>query len=1229
MYIKKLLLGVLALLFTFATTSALAGSDWIPLAGPASPEKPMANVLISNDHETVISFTITGFWSEDVVEGDETFQALELPGYFTTLEIGKPQLPAIVELIGIPADANVTVSIVDYQEQVLPGYKVYPFQSPLLEHEKPLTFDYDESFYGQDQLYPSVAAEVGNPAIWRDLRVVKLTVYPLRYNPATGDLRVHTKITVKLEYTGTSQINVLPPTARPIPASYDNMYRKAVLNYDFLGLPVEQDGSTQNMFDGSYDYLIIAVDAYVDSMAPLVNWKNSQGLVTQVTPLSGVGSTVSAIKDYITQEYNNNGISYTLLVGNEEQIPGYTGWGFFSDYYYTLIAGNDDYADIALGRFCVHSPADVHTMVYKSVGYEKNPPPGGWIDSVLLVAHLQDAPGKYQGCKEEIRTTSYSWVTPNFSTAYGASFANGGDEASNADVITAIDAGKRIVNYRGHGDVGEWWQWNVHNESFTNSDVALLNNGDYTPVVFSIACLNCDLLSTTCLGEAFTLDTEAAAAFLGASNPSYTIANHTYDKRLFTAIFDDTVNLVGDASNLAATKIINEHGSSGLTNARMYLWLGDPTLQVVVEPGGPVAEFDATPKSGCVPLNVAFTDLSTGDSLISWDWDFGDGGTSTEQHPTHTYTTAGSFTVSLTVTDNAGLSDTEIKTDFIEVYGVPVADFSGAPTQGPAPLTVTFTNLSDFYGSATWDWNFGDGQHSYVQDPPPHTYVDTGYYTVSLTVTDDCGTDSEMKVDYVHAYEEQRVRDFAYNDISVHGGYVGGYEKTHATDDDYEKVYEEVVGRGGNATSRAEHKWNIDVSGNPPIEFCVEAYHTPNNENDHFDFYYSTYDGGYSLMLRVTKTTDDNNLQCYSLPDGVAGKTVWIRVIDTDRSKKNTQIDTLFVDYLYIESEAGPQVPDVVYNSHTVDYGGNGVLDPGETADLIVTLKNVGGADANNVAAILSTNDIYITINDNSGTYGNILAGGTADNAADPYNVTAAPDTPMGHVVEFYLDITCDGGYTNADTFYLSVGQQAMHVGNIDMLLELTKTAGPNKFYQAKGTVTVVDAGQSPVEGAWVYGQWSRQTTESDSGLTDVNGQVALQSDEVKNPTDWFKFCVIDVQKDGWVYYPNANVETCDSIKVGEGAKLTADIPLTFFSQNYPNPFNPETEIRYTIPVDCQVNLEVYNLVGQKVATLVDGEQKAGYRIAKWDASPFASGIYFYRIQAGDFVQTTKMVLLK
>jgi len=82
-------------------------------------------------------------------------------------------------------------------------------------------------------------------------------------------------------------------------------------------------------------------------------------------------------------------------------------------------------------------------------------------------------------------------------------------------------------------------------------------------------------------------------------------------------------------------------------------------------------------------------------------------------------------------------------------------------------------------------------------------------------------------------------------------------------------------------------------------------------------------------------------------------------------------------------------------------------------------------------------------------------------------------------------------------------------------------------------------------------------------------------------------------------------------------------------SQNFPNPFNPITEIKYALPKDCKVRLEVYNILGQRVAGLVDGKQKAGYKTARWDATSFSSGIYFYRLQAGDFVQTRKMVLLK
>ncbi len=85
--------------------------------------------------------------------------------------------------------------------------------------------------------------------------------------------------------------------------------------------------------------------------------------------------------------------------------------------------------------------------------------------------------------------------------------------------------------------------------------------------------------------------------------------------------------------------------------------------------------------------------------------------------------------------------------------------------------------------------------------------------------------------------------------------------------------------------------------------------------------------------------------------------------------------------------------------------------------------------------------------------------------------------------------------------------------------------------------------------------------------------------------------------------------------------------------QNYPNPFNPITEIKYALPKDCYIQLDVYNILGQKVASLVDGEQKAGHKSVRWDATTMSSGIYFCRLEViGDRLKVTKtkkMILLK
>jgi hypothetical protein len=94
-------------------------------------------------------------------------------------------------------------------------------------------------------------------------------------------------------------------------------------------------------------------------------------------------------------------------------------------------------------------------------------------------------------------------------------------------------------------------------------------------------------------------------------------------------------------------------------------------------------------------------------------------------------------------------------------------------------------------------------------------------------------------------------------------------------------------------------------------------------------------------------------------------------------------------------------------------------------------------------------------------------------------------------------------------------------------------------------------------------------------------------------------------------------------------------LPKEFeLSQNYPNPFNPTTVIDYALPTKADVNISIYNILGQRITTLVSGEKPAGYHSTVWngttaDGSPAASGIYFYKIQAGEFNNTKKLMLLK
>ncbi|MFA6473684.1 MAG: peptidoglycan DD-metalloendopeptidase family protein [Patescibacteria group bacterium] len=155
-----------------------------------------------------------------------------------------------------------------------------------------------------------------------------------------------------------------------------------------------------------------------------------------------------------------------------------------------------------------------------------------------------------------------------------------------------------------------------------------------------------------------------------------------------------------------------------------------------------------------------------------------------------------------------------------------------------------------------------------------------------------------------------------------------------------------------------------------------------------------------------------------------------------------------------------------------------------------------------------------------------------------------------------------------------------------------------------------------------------------------LDGSGVRISTRIGSPTEAFSgnrqqfqsgYMTINYGTNETFVYLNDNTEIWNSQTGAHLGKVAQTaLPSVFaVGQNYPNPFNPATTIAYTLPSATHVTLDVYNILGQRVVTLVDEQQTAGEHTATWDANPYSSGVYFYRLQAGEATETKKMLLLK
>ncbi|MFC1570024.1 PKD domain-containing protein [bacterium] len=200
-------------------------------------------------------------------------------------------------------------------------------------------------------------------------------------------------------------------------------------------------------------------------------------------------------------------------------------------------------------------------------------------------------------------------------------------------------------------------------------------------------------------------------------------------------------------THMMGVRVTDNRGKSDVHHFRLHVV--DQFYQV---------DFSANPAEGIVPVTTQFANLSQG-PINQYEWDFGDGTTSSLENPAHTYTEPGSYSVILKVTGEVG-SDSLIQSNLITVNPVPVvAKFGASPVTGIAPLAVQFTDSST--GDInTWLWSFGDGLTS-AEQHPSHIYQESDTYSVTLNVSGPYGENSQIQSEYIHVSDAPPVAHFS------------------------------------------------------------------------------------------------------------------------------------------------------------------------------------------------------------------------------------------------------------------------------------------------------------------------------------------------------------------------------------------------------------------------------------------------------------------------------------
>ena len=1203
------------------------------------------NIINTTSSSTTIEFQLNNYTQTLIEVNGAPTVSYDIPGSIRLMEKGFPQLPSHRASIIIPDLAGMNYRIISQDFNTIETIPVTPSKGHLTRNIDPSTIPYTFSaIYNDDAWYPENSIQLDEPYVVRELRGETIQFNPMQYNPREGKLKICTRIVIEVFSDPSAGVHNPLIRIKPftgVAREFVDIYKSLFLNYGMPNYNYVPIGETGRL-------LIIYPADYASDITPFYNWKVEKGIPTLTAEYpSETGTGSASIKSYIQNLYNSTeGLTFVVLIGESNQVPTMSGIseGAPSDPCYVKLAGSDAYPDAYISRISPSSPENLDYILYKFIKYEKYPdsgPNAGWyLKGTGVASDEEGGTGFYDW--ERMNLLRDMFINNLFYTNVDQIYDPG---ATSSQVTNALNDGRSFVNYIGHGSGTSWGTTGYNVSSIHN-----LSNEYKDPFVLDVSCDNGDFTLSECMEEAWVRsgsmsDPKGAIGSFGSSTlaswvPPCDMQNHAI--MLLTTKEKNTVGGVCFNGIMHAMDLWGGSSGEGLRLMEQFNIMGDCSmlLNVGTIPDSTAPEMitdlaAADPTSNSATLNWTSPYDSSLGGVISYDLRYSTDPIVTEED----YDNASSVLIAAGP-DSAGIPKSYImhELNFSTAYyfaikasdiwgnkspmsNVQVQTTWGAPQISISPDSIycllqpdeTFSdsiviaNIST--GNSTLDYNVelanntfpGDAalrvipinnksSHASVKENPGAIY--------GMSIKGSGGPDN-FGYEWIDSNDPQGPV-YEWNDISSTGTEVTNWTPTGT----YDPLDEGVAGpfpTGFNFKFYGEVKTQIYLSSNGFISFdnitettySNEGIPTPGMPDNMISPFWDDLDGSNQGTVYYQQTADKLIIQYTNWQRYSATGSLTFQVVLQSNNKiyfyYNNMNATTNSSTVGIENMNGTDGLQISYNANYIE-NGLAVMISAEPEWLMA--NNFSGTvyNGNSFAIVLD----FLTSGLEPGNYSMdiIITSNDPENLQQTVPVTME----LGEVPVELISFTAED---NSDAVLLR-WNTATEKNN--MGFEIERLADSKKIPEGNPT-------------------WEKIGYVSGNGTTTEPRIYSFKDDKALSGTVHYRLKQIDF--DGKVHY-SGTIE----IEVN-------NIPTKFaLAQNYPNPFNPSTTIKYDVPVQSRVILNIYDGLGQLIKSLVNDMKEPGRYTVTWDGKnsnnqPAASGFYICRIGAGNFSAIRKMLLLK